>query len=132
MERKIDESIPLEQQIRGFKSQLDGVVFALPAETREFLGENDHDPEWSIAIKFVPDEVVTLVEGVQWNLGKTGELTPVVQLKPVQLAGTTVKRASGYNAGYILKHRIQKGTIVSLRKSGDIIPEISKIIYSPE
>lgn len=121
-----------EEKRESFAFQLDGVVFALPAETREFLGENDHDPEWSIAIKFVPDEVVTLVEGVQWNLGKTGELTPVVQLKPVQLAGTTVKRASGYNAGYILKHRIQKGTIVSLRKSGDIIPEISKIIYSPE
>ena len=112
--------------------QLDGVVFALPTEFREIFGENDHDPEWSIAVKFVPEEVITPVIGVQWNLGKTGELTPVVCLKPVQLAGTTVKRASGYNAGYIVKNRIQEGSIVSLHKSGDIIPEISKVIYSPE
>lgn len=112
--------------------QLDGVVFSLPVEVREHLGENKHDPEWAIAIKFVPDEVVTPVIGIEWNLGKTGEFTPVVLLKPVQLAGTTVKRASGYNAGYIIKNRIQPGTIVSLHKSGDIIPEISQIIFSPE
>lgn len=122
----------MEKERENFEFPLDGIVFSLPVQVRELLGENDHDPEWAIAIKFVPDEVVTPVIGVQWNLGKTGEMTPVVCLKPVTLAGTTVKRASGYNAGYILKHRIQKGTIVSLHKSGDIIPEISKIIYSPE
>jgi len=107
--------------------QLDGVVFALPEETREYLGENDHDPEWAIAIKFVPDEVVTPVIGIQWNLGKTGELTPVVCLKPVQLAGTTVKRASGYNAGYIVNNKIGEGAFVSIAKAGDIIPEIQEI-----
>lgn len=112
----------------AFAFQLDGVVFSLPIETREFLGENDHDPEWAIAIKFVPEQVVTSVEGVIWNLGKTGELTPVVKLKAVQLAGTTVKRASGYNAGYIVQNKIGEGTIVSIAKAGDIIPEIQKVV----
>jgi len=121
-----------EKQRDEFKFQLDGIVFSFPYEYRKLLGENEHSPYWAVAIKFIPDEVVTVVESIQWNLGKTGELIPVVLLKPVQLAGTTVTRASGYNAGYIVKHRIQKGTIVSLHKSGDIIPEISEIFYSPE
>jgi len=107
--------------------QLDGVVFALPSEYREIFGENEHDPEWSIAIKFVPEEVVTPVIGIEWNLGKTGEFTPVVKLKPVQLAGTTVKRASGYNAGYIVNNKIGEGAFVSIAKAGDIIPEIQTI-----
>lgn len=111
---------------------LDGIVFTLPFGVREFLGENDHDPEWAIAIKFVSEEATTTVEGIEWNVGKTGELTPVVLVKPVQLAGTTVRRASGYNAGFILKNRIQVGTIVSIQKAGDIVPEIKRVEYSPE
>jgi len=107
--------------------QLDGVVFSFPSEVREYLGENDHDPEWAIAIKFVPDEVITTVVGIDWSLGKSGELTPVVLLKPVQLAGTTVKRASGYNAGYVLSNKIGRGSLVSIIKAGDIIPEIQAI-----
>ena len=87
----------LEKERANFEYPLDGVVFSLPVTVREILGENEHDPEWSIAIKFVPEEVVTPVIGVQWNLGKTGEMIPVICVKPVTLAGTTVKRASGYN-----------------------------------
>jgi len=108
--------------------QLDGIVFALPEETREYLGENEHSPEWAIAIKFVPDEVVTPVIGIEWNLGKTGELTPVVKLKPVTLAGTEVKRASGYNAGYILNNKLGEGAFVSIAKAGDIIPEVQEVV----
>jgi len=117
----------MEKERDNFEYPLDGIVFALPVSVREILGENDHDPEWSIAIKFVPDEVVTPVIGVQWNLGKTGEMTPVVCLKPVTLAGTTVKRASGYNAGYIVNNKIGEGAFVTIAKAGDIIPEVQKI-----
>jgi len=113
------------------KYPLDGIVFTLPFGVREILGENDHDPNWAIAIKFVSEEAVTTVVGIEWNLGKTGELTPVILLKPVRLAGTTVKRASGYNAGYIIKNRIQVGTILSVQKAGDIIPEVKQVIFSP-
>ena len=116
-----------EKNREEFNFQLDGVVFSLPYEYRQLLGENEHSPEWAIAIKFVPDEVVTPVIGIKWNLGKTGELTPVVCLKPVTLAGTTVKRASGYNAGYIINNRLGEGAFVDIHKSGDIIPEIGKI-----
>lgn len=120
----------LEEIREEFDYPLDGIVFSFPEEYRKMIGENEHSPKWSIAIKFVADEVITSVEGIQWNLGKTGELTPVVLLKPVELAGTTVKRASGYNAGYIIKNKIGKGCIVSIAKAGDIIPEMQEI-YTP-
>ena len=68
-----------------FEIPLDGVVLSTPYEYRELLGENDHDPEWSISVKFVPDEVVTRVMGIEWNISKTGELNPVVLLVPVHL-----------------------------------------------
>jgi len=113
-----------------FPYQLDGIVLTFLPEYREFLGENDHDTEFCIAIKFVPDEVVTSFEGIEWNVGKTGELTPVVLMKPVQLAGTTVKRASGYNAGYIVNNKIGVGAVFSISKAGDIIPEVQEIILN--
>ena len=62
-----------------------------------------HDPEWSIAIKFIPEEATTSVVGIEWNVGKTGALAPVVLLSPVQLAGTSVRRVSGYNGGFYCK-----------------------------
>jgi len=107
---------------------LDGMVIACPIDTREELGQNDHDPEWAVAIKFVPEQVVTTVNGIEWNVGKRGQLTPVVLLDTVQLAGTNVRRASGYNAGYIFDNKIQNGTIVEIIKSGDIIPKIKTVI----
>lgn len=119
-----------EELRKTFKYQLDGVVISFPIAYRKLLGENDHDPEFSIAVKFIPDGVVTEVEGIQWNVSKTGELTPVVLLKPVQLAGTIVKRASGYNAGYILDNQIGLQALVVIQKAGDIIPEIKSVITS--
>lgn len=113
-----------------YEYQIDGVVYSLPVEYRELLGENEHDPEWAISIKFVPQEAVTTVEGVEWNLSKRGELIPTILLKPVLLDGSTVRRVSGYNAGYVLKNGLRPGSVISIHKSGDIIPEISKIIIA--
>jgi len=118
----------MENIRKTFKYQLDGIVFDFPSGYKNILGVNDHDPEGSIAIKFVPEEAVTEVTGIEWNVGKTGEIVPTILVKPIQLAGTTVKRVSGYNAGYIIKNKIGKGSIVSMAKSGDIIPNIRKII----
>ena len=114
-----------------YKFQLDGVVISMPVPVREILGENDHDPEWAIAIKFVPEGAITTVIGIEWNVSKRGELTPVILLDPVELAGTIVKRASGYNAGYLVDNGICIGASVSIAKAGDIIPEIQKVIYTP-
>lgn len=127
--RDYQDIIKYYEEIReSFKYQLDGVVFAFKPEYREMLGENPHDPEWSIAIKFIPEEAITSYNGIVWNVGKTGELSPVIQLTPVQLAGTTVRRVSGYNYGYIINNKISNGAMFSLIKSGDIIPEIQTVI----
>ena len=111
-----------------FQFQLDGVVISFPCGHRYELGENEHEPNWSVAIKFVPDEVITSFEGLDWNVGKTGELAPVILLKPVQLAGTIVKRASGYNAGYIVNNNIGPGAVFRISKAGEIIPEVQEIV----
>ena len=112
---------------KDFKYLLDGVVIAFPVQYREELGENDHDPEWSVAIKFVPEETITTYNGIEWSISKRGEIIPVILLEPIQLAGTTVKRASGYNAGYIVNNKIGPGSHMSLAKAGDIIPEVQKV-----
>ena len=108
--------------------QLDGVVISFPNMKRAELGENDHDPEWAIAIKFIPEETITSVEGIEWNISKRGEIIPTLLLKPVFLDGSTVGRASGYNASYLLKNCIGPGAMVSIAKAGDIIPEVQKVV----
>lgn len=116
---------------KNYKYQLDGIVISFAdTDIRQTLGENDHDPEWSVAIKFVPEEAVTEVIGIEWNVGKTGELAPVVLLKPVQLAGTIVKRASVYNLGFVKDNHLGVGSIVTLVKSGDIIPLVLNVIHA--
>lgn len=121
-----------ESERETFPYQLDGVVISFPSLYRLQLGENDHHPEWAVAIKFVPQEAITTVEGIEWNISKKGEIIPTVLLKPVFLDGSTVKRASGYNADFIKKKGIGIGATVSLSKAGDIIPEIQNVIVPGE
>jgi DNA ligase (NAD+) len=106
------------------------IIFDVPY--REELGENEHDPNFSVSIKMIPEIATSDVIGIEWNVGKTGELAPVVLLTPVKLAGTSVKRASGYNAGYIQNKPIRIGSKVTVCKRGDIIPAIQSILYTPE
>jgi NAD-dependent DNA ligase len=117
-----------EELRKTINYQLDGVVISFPVTVREDLGENDHDPEWALAVKFVPIETITEVEGIEWNISKRGELVPTLLLKPVFLDGSTVRRASGYNASYVLNNKLGSGAKVSIAKAGDIIPEIQKVI----
>lgn len=110
--------------------QLDGVVISFPVQEREILGENDHDPEWALAVKFIPQEIVTGVTGIDWKVSKRGEIMPTLELEPVFLDGSTVSRCSAYNAGYIIKNGIKSGSIVSIAKQGDIIPAVKRVIKS--
>jgi DNA ligase (NAD+) len=121
-----------EELRKTYEYQLDGVVITFPVPYRYLLGENSHDPEWAIAIKFVPQEAVTPWEGIEWNISKRGEIIPTILLKPVLLDGSTVKRCSGYNASYLIEKRIGPGAILSIAKAGDIIPEIQKVIVESQ
>ena len=117
-----------EKMRSEFKYQLDGVVFSFSTSVRLELGENSHDPEWAIAIKFIPDEAITSVIGIEWNISKTGELTPVLLLTPVELGGTIVKRVSGYNYGYVLYKKLGYMSDIKVIKSGEIIPEVLEVV----
>jgi len=110
------------------KYQLDGIVAKMNEDIRAKIGRNDHHPFWAIAIKFETEAVVTKTIDIEWTLGKRGQLTPVAILEPVQLLGSTVKRASLYNASWMVANKCFPGATVSLIKSGDIIPKIVEVI----
>jgi DNA ligase (NAD+) len=104
---------------------IDGVVikvnsFAQQAE----LGLTAKSPRWAIAYKFKTQQVETLLESVTFQVGRTGAITPVANLKPVQLGGTTVKRASLHNADQIQKLDLCQHDTVQVEKGGEIIPKI--------
>ena len=107
--------------------QLDGFVLKCEETERPIHGENSHDPNWAVAIKFPPKEAVTVIEKIAWHYGKTGELTPIAIMKPVDLDGSTVTRASLYNYGYVKKMKVFPGAQVVIAKSGDIIPQIQRV-----
>jgi DNA ligase (NAD+) len=111
--------------------QLDGFVIKTPTEFRADLGENSHDPNWAIAIKFPPKEAITKIIGISWQFGKTGKVTPVAIMEPVDLDGTTVSRASLCNYGFLKNKGAVIGSIVSIAKAGDIIPQIQNVLSTP-
>jgi len=76
-------------------------VVKAPNELRPQLGENSHDPNWAVAIKFPPKEAITKILSISWQYGKTGEVTPVAVMEPVDLDGSTVSRAALFNYGYL-------------------------------
>lgn len=108
--------------------QLDGFVVKCQEEKRRSYGESGHSPNWAIAIKFPPKEAVTTVKSIRWNVGTTGEITPVVEMEPVDLDGTTVRNAAAFNAGHVISNGLWPGAVVAIAKSGDIIPQVVKII----
>ena len=108
--------------------QLDGFVIKTDIAYRDVYGEKSHHPNWAVAIKFPPAEKITTIIDVEWQLGKTGELTPVAILEPVILDGSEVTKASLHNLGYILSKETYIGSSVIIAKKGDIVPQIIKVI----
>jgi DNA ligase (NAD+) len=108
--------------------QLDGFVVKAPEVLRKSMGEKSHHPNWAIAVKFPPKEAITEVMDFRWNIGTSGNITPIARLKPIDLDGTTVKNVAAFNLGYIVKEKIYPGAKVVIAKSGDIIPQIVKVL----
>lgn len=108
--------------------QTDGVVVKLDDRALwKRLGETSHSPRWAIAFKYPPEEAETILESVEFEVGRTGAVTPVANLKPVKLAGTTVKRASLHNADQIARLDVRINDTVVVRKAGEIIPEVLSV-----
>lgn len=105
--------------------ETDGVVIKVNAiASQEELGFTTKSPRWAMAYKFKSEQVETILETITYQVGRTGAITPVANLKPVSLAGTTVKRASLHNADQIEKLDIREKDTVYVEKGGEIIPKI--------
>ena len=103
----------------------DGAVIKVnDAAVREAMGYTDKFPRWAMAFKFEAEEVTTKVLDVVWQVGRTGKLTPLALLEPVELAGATVRKATLNNYGDILRKDVKIGSRVLIRRSNEVIPEI--------
>ncbi|MCK9858040.1 NAD-dependent DNA ligase LigA [Paenibacillus sp. ATY16] len=106
---------------------IDGAVVKLTdMRTREALGYTDKFPRWAVAFKFEAEEAATVLESVSWEVGRTGKITPVARVEAVELAGVTVQNCTLNNIGDIERKNLKYalGTLVSIRRSNDVIPEI--------
>jgi DNA ligase (NAD+) len=108
--------------------QTDGLVIKVDdLDQQARLGARSKSPRWMIAFKYEAEQAVTKIVGISVQVGKTGKLTPVADLTPVPLAGTTVKRASLHNADEILRKDIKIGDTVVIQKAGEIIPQVVRV-----
>lgn len=113
----------------GEEYDIDGVVIKLDSiELREPLGYTAKSPRFGVAYKFPAEEVTTVVENIEIQVGRTGVLTPVAHVRPVQVAGSVVSRATLHNQDEIDRLDVRIGDTVILRKAGDIIPEIVQVL----
>ncbi len=122
----IDEWDELRHQL---PYEIDGVVIKVNEDRyRDELGYTSKAPRWAIAYKFEAEQASTLLESITLQVGRLGKITPVAELKAVQLAGTTVKRASLHNEDEILRKDIRPGDTVVIEKAGEIIPQVLSVV----
>jgi DNA ligase (NAD+) len=115
----------LDRERRDFSYATDGAVVKLDAwRLRQALGATAKAPRWAIAYKYSAEKAVTTLEGVTFQVGRTGAITPVAELQPVLLAGTTVARATLHNFEEIKRKDIRIGDRVRVEKAGEVIPAV--------
>ena len=117
-----------EEMRQELPYEIDGIVIKVNAlSQQQELGFTAKAPRWAIAFKYQAEAVATVLEGVTYQVGRTGSVTPVAQLKPVLISGTIVKRASLHNADQIAKLALRIGDAVFVEKGGEIIPKITGV-----
>ncbi|MBQ3506610.1 MAG: NAD-dependent DNA ligase LigA [Clostridia bacterium] len=115
----------IEKERKVIDVLTDGAVIKVDdVAVREDMGATDKFPRWAMAYKFEAQEVTTIVKDVVWQVGRTGKLTPLAHLQPVELGGATVARATLNNYGDILRKDVKIGSRVLVRRSNEVIPEI--------
>ena len=125
LEGAIDAVHAVEASRAELDYMIDGAVIKITDfATRDALGYTDKFPRWAVAYKFEAEEVTTTLEDVTWQIGRTGKLTPLAHVSPVELAGATVKRATLNNWQDIQRKRVKIGAKVWIRRSNEVIPEI--------
>lgn len=130
--RDIEEVIEIcnrwESKRQQLDYQIDGMVVKVDSMSQQRqLGHTSRSPRWCIAYKFAAERASTVVESIVVQVGKTGALTPVANLEPVPLAGTTVKRASLHNFEELQRKDVRVGDTVLVEKAGEIIPQVVEV-----
>lgn len=133
--RSVDEVLDYihtwEQKRFELPLDTDGIVLKINSfDLQELLGFTAKTPRWAISFKFKAESAVTRLKSISYQVGRTGAITPVANLEPVLLAGTTVKRASLHNANEIERLDIRIGDYVHIEKGGEIIPKITSVDVS--
>ncbi|ALS01382.1 aromatic ring-opening dioxygenase LigA [Enterococcus silesiacus] len=131
--QNIDEVWAYIEEYHEKRSELPYEIDGIVIKTNEFtiqdeLGFTVKAPRWAIAYKFPPEEAQTVVEEIEWTIGRTGVVTPTAVMQPVRVAGTTVSRASLHNADFIAMKDIRLNDAVIIYKAGDIIPEVAQVL----
>jgi len=129
----IDEAIKrtayFEDNREAFPYEIDGAVIKVNERSRySKIGYTARSPKWAIAYKFKAEEAITKIESIFFQVGRTGQVTPVAALSPVDIQGSTVSRATLHNDAYVREKDIREGDDVTIRKAGDIIPEVVSVI----
>ena len=135
--RGIDEAIEygraLEQKRDSLDYETDGAVVKVRSrELQERLRTTAKHPRWSVAIKFSPKQITTKVRGITVQVGRTGHLTPVVELEPVEISGVEIKRASLHTEDTVREKDVRVGDTVVVQRAGDVIPEVVEVVPSRE
>lgn len=118
-----------DQKRQNLPYEIDGVVIKVNSIAQQnILGSTAKSPRWAIAYKFKAEQATTRLHKVTWQVGRTGIVTPVAELEPVFLAGTTVSRATLHNVDEIARKDIREGDVVRIEKGGDIIPKVVEVV----
>ena len=121
----------ISEMRQNFDFDIDGAVIKVNNYAlRKIIGATGHHPRWAIAWKFPAVQVQTVLKNIEWQVGRTGVLTPVAHLQDVMIDGVKVNRATLHNADYIAEKKLNIGDTVLLERSGDVIPKILKSITS--
>lgn len=131
--RGVDEIVAYQEEMEGRRDELpyeiDGVVLKVNSlELQRRLGQIARSPRWAMAYKFKPRQSTTRILDIQTQVGRTGTLTPVAHLEPVQLAGVTVRNASLHNMDEIERKDIRIGDTIVIERAGDVIPYVVRVV----
>ena len=134
--RSIEEVLSFHQSTDAMRESLpfeiDGIVVKVDRrDWQDQLGSKSRSPRWAIAYKFAPRKEITVIQDIVVSVGRTGTLTPVALLKPVEVGGVTISRATLHNADEVARKDVRVGDTVKVERAGDVIPAIAERVPVP-